>query len=127
MGVLWAQAASNVESLISSLGFPIFVAVASAWAFLTGKIHSSSDMEERSRSIARLESQVDAYAAQYETKVLPIMNEAVISIRQMATVIEMSTNASTETSHALATISQTLARLEESMRLLHGSRRADRE
>lgn len=109
-------------NLISTLGFPIFVTLASAWAFLAGKVHSASEVEARERSIARLEAQVDKFTEQYETVVLPTVNSALHAIQQATSIIESTTATTRDTKLSFERLEEVARRVEQMLIRLSAER-----
>lgn len=114
--LLFAQSASaDWVSIIQTLGFPTVVACVVGWVVLSGKVPREAEIktlvsiiEAKDKEKERLEAQVDAFARQYETVVLPTVHDAIGAIRETSKVIEQQTNATRTAEEALRRMESTL-------------------
>ena len=94
--------------VVQTLGFPIVVAGVVGWVVLTGKVPRETEIktllsliEAKDKERERLEAQVDSFARQYETVVLPTVHDAISAIRDTSRIIEQQTIAARATEETL--------------------------
>lgn len=120
---LLAQAApSEWISVVQALGFPTVVAAVVGWVVLSGKIPREAEIQTlrdiittKDRERERLEAQVDSFAKQYETIVLPAVHDAITSIRETAKVIEQQTTAARQAGETIRRMDENIRGLERSL------------
>lgn len=113
--LVFAQSVADWPSIIQTLGFPTVVAAVVGWVVVSGKVPRESEIktlvaiiESKNKEKERLEAQVDAFAKQYETVVLPTVHDAIGAIRETSKVIEQQTNATRQAEDALRRMETTL-------------------
>lgn len=128
--LLFAQSATaDWVSVIQTLGFPTVVACVVGWVVLSGKVPREAEIgrlvtiiEAKDKEKERLESQVDAFARQYETVVLPTVHDAISAIRETSKVIEQQTNATRTAEEALRRMEATFKAERSFGRMRHDSK-----
>lgn len=113
--LVFAQSVADWPSIVQTLGFPTVVAAVVGWVVVSGKVPRESEIktlvaiiESKDKEKERLEAQVDAFAKQYETVVLPTVHDAIGAIRETSKVIEQQTNATRQAAEALRSMEVTL-------------------
>lgn len=113
--VVFAQTTGDWIQIVQTLGFPTVVAAVVGWVVLSGKVPREAEIhtllaiiEAKDKEKERLESQVDQFAKQYETVVLPTVHDALSAIREAARVIEQQTAAARLTEEALRRMEDTI-------------------
>lgn len=111
----FAQSVADWPSIIQTLGFPTVVAAVVGWVVLSGKVPRENEIktlvaiiESKDKEKERLEGQVDAFAKQYETVVLPTVHDAIGAIRETSRVIEQQTSAARKAEEAIRRLEETL-------------------
>lgn len=109
-------------TVVQVLGFPTVVAAVVGWVVVSGKIPREAEIQTLRDIIAtkdqerkRLEEQVDAFARQYETVVLPAVHDAITSIRETGKVIEQQTAAARQAAETIRRMDETIRMLERSI------------
>lgn len=123
VAVTLAQAApADWIAVVQALGFPTVVAAVVGWVVLSGKIPREAEIQTlrdiigtKDRERERLEAQVDSFAKQYETIVLPAVHDAISSIRETAKVIEQQTEAARHAGDTIRRMDETIRGLERSL------------
>lgn len=122
-----AQAApADWIAVVQALGFPTVVAAVVGWVVLSGKIPREAEIQtlreiiaNKDREKERLETQVDSFAKQYESIVLPAVHDAITSIRETAKVIEQQTTAARQAAETIRRMDDTIRGLERSLGRSH--------
>lgn len=120
--VLAQTAPGDWITVVQVLGFPTVVAAVVGWVVVSGKIPREAEIQTLRDIIAtkdqerkRLEEQVDAFARQYETVVLPAVHDAITSIRETGKVIEQQTAAARQAAETIRRMDETIRMLERSI------------
>lgn len=121
-----AQVAADWPQIIQTLGFPTVVAAVVGWVVVSGKIPREAEIQtfkeiiaSKDREKERVEAQVDSFAKQYETVVLPAVHDAIASIRETAKVIEGQTSAARAATETIKRLDETVRQLERSLGRSH--------
>lgn len=120
--LIFAQTAGDWVQIVQTLGFPTVVAAVVGWVVLSGKVPREAEIQNfkdiiaaKDREKERLEAQVDSFAKQYETIVLPAVHDAINSIRETARVIEQQTAAARAAGETIRRLEDTVRSLERSV------------
>lgn len=112
-------AATDWLQVVQALGFPTVVAAVVGWVVVSGKVPREAEIQtlrdilaSKDRERERLEAQVDAFAKQYETIVLPAVHDAIASIRETAKVIEQQTAAARTAGETIKHMDETLRQMD---------------